>query len=214
MRYERCRTLFGDDFEKIQKAKVLILGVGGVGSFALDCLYRSGVQDITIVDFDTYDVTNQNRQIGSEAVGEVKVEVLARLYPGIKAINAKIDKAWIKRLDCEAYDVVLDCIDDRYAKVELLLKCHDRVISSMGSAKKCDPTKIEVASIWKTHGDPFARKIRYELKKRGFKGDFLVVFSPEEPRCKDKGSFVGVTGAFGLVLCSQAIKKIKEDKRE
>jgi tRNA A37 threonylcarbamoyladenosine dehydratase len=208
MRFERCRELFGEDFEKLQKARVLILGVGGVGSFALDCLYRSGVGHITIVDFDRYEVTNQNRQIGSEAVGEVKVEVLKRLYPGIEAIEARIDKEWIEKLRCEEYDVVLDCIDDRHAKVELLIKCANRVISSMGSAKKCDPTKIEVASVWKTHGDPFARKIRYELKKRGFRGDFPVVFSSETPKGEGKGSFVGVTGAFGLTLCAQAIEAI------
>ncbi len=208
MRFERCRTLFGEDFQKIQRAKVLILGVGGVGSFALDCLYRSGVGSITIVDFDRYDITNQNRQIGSEALGEIKVEVLAKLYPGITAINAKVDKEWIAKLNCDEYDVILDCIDDRHAKVELLMKCPKKIISSMGSAKKCDPTKIQVASIWKTHGDPFARKIRYELKKRGFKDNLLVVFSPEEAKCQEKGSFVAVTGAFGLVLCSQAIETI------
>ena len=115
MRFTRCRDLFGGDFEKLRRAKVLILGVGGVGSFALDCLYRSGVHHITIVDFDRYEPSNQNRQIGSEAVGEVKVEVLAKRYPGIKAIKKRIDKEWIERLDCETYDVILDCIDDRHA---------------------------------------------------------------------------------------------------
>ncbi|HIQ27877.1 MAG TPA: tRNA threonylcarbamoyladenosine dehydratase, partial [Sulfurovum sp.] len=70
MRFERCKMLFGEEnFSKIQASKILILGVGGVGSYALDCLYRSGVTDITILDFDVYDETNQNRQIGSEAVG-------------------------------------------------------------------------------------------------------------------------------------------------
>ena len=213
MRFERCRTLFGDDFEKIQKAKVLILGVGGVGSFALDCLYRSGVKDITIVDFDTYDVTNQNRQIGSEAVGEVKVDVLARLYPGIKKIDAKIDNEWVENFDFDPYDVVIDAIDDLKAKVAVAKKCYPKLISSMGSAKKCDPTKIEAASIWKTHGDPFARKFRNELKRAGFKGDFLAIFSPEEPLCKEKGSFVGVTGAFGLALCSKTIERLCNEER-
>jgi len=74
MRFERCRMLMGDDFEKLRKAKILLLGVGGVGGFCLDCLVRSGVEDITIVDFDRFDITNQNRQIGSEKVGAVKVD--------------------------------------------------------------------------------------------------------------------------------------------
>ncbi|BCD60635.1 MULTISPECIES: tRNA threonylcarbamoyladenosine dehydratase [unclassified Nitratiruptor] len=213
MRFERCRMLFGKDFEKLQKAKILILGVGGVGSFALDCLYRSGVHDITIVDFDRYDPTNQNRQIGSEHVGEVKVDVLKKLYPGIKAIEAKIDQKWIEDFDFEPYDLVIDAIDDRHAKVALALKVWPKLISSMGSAKRSDPTKIEATSIWKTHGDPFARKIRYELKKAGFKGNYPVIFSSEEPKCKEKGSFVGVTGSFGLTICSKAIEKIIDSKK-
>lgn len=212
MRYERCRMLFGKDFEKLKNAKILLLGVGGVGSFALDCLYRSGVSDITIVDYDRYEPTNQNRQIGSENVGEIKVEVLQKLYPGIKAINAKIDEEWIENFDFAPYDLVLDAIDDTKAKIALALKTWPKLISSMGSAKRCDPTKIESASIWKTHGDPFARKLRYELKKRGFKGDFLTIFSPETPKCKEKGSFVGVTGSFGLALCSKTIEKLLTKK--
>ena len=213
MRFERCRTLFGKDFQKIQRAKVLILGVGGVGSFALDCLYRSGVGSITIVDFDRYDITNQNRQIGSEALGEVKVDVLANLYPGIKKIAAKIDNEWVENFDFEPYDIVIDAIDDLKAKVAIAKKCAPKLISSMGSAKKCDPTKIEATSIWKTHGDPFARKFRNELKKAGFRGDFLAIFSPETPLCKEKGSFVGVTGAFGLALCAKTIERLCNEER-
>ncbi len=213
MRFERCRQLFGEDFEKLRLAKVLILGVGGVGSFALDCLYRTGVHDITIVDFDRYDITNQNRQIGSEAVGEVKVEVLEKLYPGIKKIVSKIDNEWVEKFDFDQFDVVIDAIDDIKAKVAVAKKVGNKLISSMGSAKKCDPTKIETASVWKTHGDPFARKFRSELKKAGFKGDFLAVFSPEEPRCTEKGSFVGVTGAFGLTLCAKTIERITDEKK-
>ncbi len=208
MRFARCRELFGEDFARLQKAKVLILGVGGVGSFALDCLYRSGIHDITIVDFDRYDVTNQNRQIGSEHIGEIKVDVLANLYPGIKKINAKIDNVWVENFDFSPYDVVIDAIDDVKAKVAIAKKSSDKLISSMGSARKCDPTKIEAASIWKTYGDPFAKKIRYELKKNGFAGDFLTIFSPEEPKCTTKGSFVGVTGSFGLALCAKTIERV------
>lgn len=208
MRYDRVRKIFKDDFEKIQSAKILLLGVGGVGSFCLDCLYRSGVKDITIVDFDSYDITNQNRQIGSENVGRVKVDVLKEKYPGIKAIKAKIDEEWIENFDFSKYDIVLDAIDDIKAKVALAKKVYPKLISSTGSARKCDPTKIETASIWKTYGDAFAKKFRYELKKAGFNKDFLCIFSPEEAKCKDKGSFVAVTGSFGLTLCSKAIEKI------
>ena len=97
MRFDRCRTLFGEDsFAKLQKASVLILGAGGVGSYALDCLYRSGVKHITIVDYDKYEESNQNRQIGSCAIGELKTKRLEELYPGIIAINQKMDIAWVK----------------------------------------------------------------------------------------------------------------------
>jgi len=208
MRFERCRILFGDDFAKIQKAKILILGVGGVGSYALDCLYRSGVSDITILDYDVFDETNQNRQIGSEAVGESKVDTLATLYPGIQTIHQQMDMAWVASFDFDPYDIVIDAADTTKVKIEVAKKCFKKLIMALGSAKRYDASKIEVASIWKTHGDALARKIRNELKKAKFDRNFTVVFSPEEDKCKDKGSCVAVTGAVGLTVCSETIKKV------
>ena len=201
--------LFGEeDFEKLQKAKILILGVGGVGSYALDCLYRSGVQDITILDYDTFDETNRNRQIGSDAVGAAKTETLEALYPGIKSIHQQMDMQWVQTFDFEPYDLVLDAADTTKVKIEVAKKCYKKLIMAVGSAKRYDSNKIEVASIWKTHGDALARKIRNELKKARFDRNFTVVFSTEEAKCKEKGSCVAVTGAVGLTLCSEAIKKI------
>jgi tRNA A37 threonylcarbamoyladenosine dehydratase len=208
MRYERCRTLFGEDFEKLQKAKILILGVGGVGSYALDCLYRSGVTDITILDYDTFDETNRNRQIGSDAVGESKVETLTALYPGITGIEQKMDMAWVESFDFEPYDIVIDAADTTRVKIEVAKRCYRKLIMAMGSAKRYDTTKIEVASIWKTHGNALARKVRNELKKAKFDRNFTVIFSPEEDKCREKGSCVAVTGSFGLTACSEAIKRI------
>jgi len=208
MRFARSRSIFGSNFDKLQSAKVLLLGVGGVGGFCLDCLYRSGVQDITIVDHDSFDITNQNRQIGSEAVDAVKVIHLKTIYPTVKALHDKVTKEWCEEFDFSEYELVIDAIDDMPAKVALAHKVGDKLISSTGGAKKLDPTKIEIASIWKTHGDALAKKFRYELRKSGFKGDFPVAFSSEEPKCSDLGSFVGVTGAFGLTLCSKAIEEI------
>ena len=209
MRFERCRMLFGEeDFSKIQKAKILILGVGGVGSYALDCLYRSGVSDITILDYDTFDETNRNRQIGSDAVGESKIATLAKLYSNIQTIEQQMDMSWVAEFDFEPYDIIIDAADTTKVKIEVAKKCYKKLIMSVGSAKRLDTNKIEVASIWKTHGDALARKIRNELKKAKFDRNFTVIFSPEEDKCKDKGSFVGVTGAFGLTICSEVIKKI------
>ncbi len=209
LRFQRCELLFGkEDFAKIQKAKILILGVGGVGSYALDCLWRSGVSDITILDYDTYDETNQNRQIGSQAVGELKTEALKKLYPTVTTINQQMNMAWVEEFDFEPYDIIIDAADTTKVKIEIAKKCFKKLIMSTGSAKRFDASKIEVASIWKTSGDRLARKIRNELKKAKFDRNFTVVFSPEEDKCKEKGSFVGVTGAFGLTACSEAIKKI------
>lgn len=207
MKYDRIKLILGDDFSKLTDAKILLLGVGGVGSFCLDCLIRSGVSNITIVDFDTYDETNQNRQMWSELhEGEVKVEALKKHYPDVKIINTRIDEQWVWDFDFDGYDLVLDAIDDTKAKLALAQKCYKKLISSFGSAKRLDPTKIEVTDIWKTYGDKFGSKIRYELRKRGFSKKYRVVFSSEEAQVKAKGSFMGVSASFGLAMCSEALK--------
>lgn len=211
MKYDRIKLLLQEDFAKLQSAKLILLGVGGVGSFCLDCLVRSGITDITIVDFDTYDETNQNRQMWSELhLGEFKVEALQKHYPHAKIINVRIDEQWVREFDFDEYDVVLDAIDDTKAKLALAQKCYKKLISSFGSAKRVDPTKVEVADIWKTYGDKFGSKIRYELKKRGFNKKYTAIFSTEEAVTKEKGSFMGVTATFGLTMCAQTIKKIRE----
>jgi tRNA A37 threonylcarbamoyladenosine dehydratase len=209
MRYQRCKLLFGEeDFAKLQAASIIILGAGGVGSFALDCLYRSGVGHITILDCDRYDETNQNRQIGSEAIGELKTQRLSELYPGISVIEQRMDLAWLEGFDFSPYDLIIDAADTTRIKIELAKREYKKLLMSLGSAKRYDTSKIEVASIWKSHGDALGRKIRNELKKAKFDRNFTVVFSPEQAKCKEKGSFVGVTGAFGLTLCSEAVKRI------
>ena len=224
-RFARTLLLFKEDgFAKLQNASVLLLGVGGVGGFALDCLYRVGIGKICIVDYDCFDETNKNRQIGAfEGVGSKKVEVLSQKYPGIIALDSKVTQEFINDFDFSAYDVVIDAIDDIDAKIALALKLANKesqkprkpyLLSSTGSAKKLDPGQIQFAPIWKSYGDKFARKFREGLKKQGFKGDFMVVFSPEEPKCKELGSFSGVTGSFGLRLASEAVQLIlkKEQK--
>ncbi len=210
-KHDRIKLLLQDDFSKLQDANVLLLGVGGVGSFCLDCLYRSGVKNITIVDFDTYDKSNQNRQMWSELhENELKVEALKEHYPEVQIIKKRIDEAWVYAFDFEPYDLVLDAIDDRNAKLALAQKCYKKLISSFGSAKRLDPTKIKVDTIWKSYGDKFGSKIRYELKKRGFNKKYKVIFSSEEVQIKEKGSFMGVTAAFGLTMCAEAIKEIRK----
>ncbi|MCF6309003.1 MAG: ThiF family adenylyltransferase [Sulfurimonas sp.] len=215
MRYERIQQLLKDDFLKLQNAKVLLFGVGGVGGHCLDCLIRSGVYDITIVDYDTYDKSNQNRQLWSELhEGELKTEALKKHYPTIKTINVKVDEQWVKDFDFSEYDVILDAIDNTRAKLALAQACYRKLISSFGSAKRLDPTQVQVADIWKSAGDPLGKKIRRELTRRRFKSKYKVIFSSEEAVETDypKASFVGVTATFGMTMCAQAIKKIRENK--
>jgi tRNA A37 threonylcarbamoyladenosine dehydratase len=212
MRYDRCRTLFGDEFIKIQKASIIILGAGGIGGYALDCLYRTGCQDITIVDFDKFDISNQNRQIGSSAIGASKVKHLKTIYPNINIIESKITLKWLDEFSMDSYDFILDAIDDIKIKINLIKKYHKKLVTATASAKKTDPTKIEYKNIFETSNDPIAKIIRKKLRKDGFKHEFKVVCSTQETQCKSLGSFVAVTGSFGLSMCAVTINKIKNSK--
>ena len=169
-RFDRTLKLFGNEnFNKFRDTKLILLGVGGVGSFALDALIRTGFEKITIVDFDTYEESNRNRQLGSDDnIDRIKVEVLQEKYPSVDIINIQITEEWVDTFDFSSYDYILDAIDDIKPKVRLIQKYYKKLITTAGSAKRIDPSKIEVISIWKTFNDPFIRKIRYELKRRGF----------------------------------------------
>ena len=210
MKYDRTKKLFGDEtFNKFQDTKLLLLGVGGVGSFALDALYNTGITNITIVDFDTYEESNMNRQLGSVGnIGRVKVDVMKEKYPNVIAISERITTEWIDKFDFSSYDYILDAIDDVKPKVHLIQRHYKKIITTSGGAKRIDPSKIEYKSIWDTFNDPFIRKIRTELKQKGFKKKFKVIFSSENPLCIEKGSFEGVTGSFGLMMASVTIQKI------
>ena len=210
MRYDRTKKLFGEDtFDKFKDVKLILLGVGGVGSFALDALYNTGITNITIVDFDTYEESNMNRQMGSHGnIGRIKVEALKEKYPEVTPIHVKITPEWIDNFDFSSYDYILDAIDDVKPKVHLIKKYFTRVISTSGSAKRIDPSKIEYISIWDTYNDPFIKKIRTQLKEEGFKKKFKVIFSSENPNCIEKGSFEAVTGSFGLMMASVTMQKL------
>lgn len=210
-RFTRSRWLFGDDFEKLQKAKILVCGCGGVGGAAISALYRCGVGHISALDSDKFDITNQNRQVGSEFLNQAKAEVFSRLFDGVRALNLRIDENSINEIDLNAYDIVIDAVDDINAKILLAQKCVKLGVcffSSLGAAKRIDASKIRVCSIWQTNNDPFARKIRHELRKANFKGDYKVVCSSEMPQCKRLGSFMGVTASFGLMLASLCVQNI------
>lgn len=211
MRYTRVKWLVGDEnYEKISMTRVLIFGLGGVGGICTDALFRTGFTKLTLIDADSFETTNLNRQIHSEHIGENKAEVFAKIYQA-KAIVAKVDEEFLSTFDLSKFDLIIDAIDDIPAKVALANKIDFKkqiFISSTGGARKLDPTLIKTTSIFKTYGDALAKKFRYELRKSGFKGDFDVVFSNEEAKCKNLGSFMGVTASFGLALASLALKKV------
>ncbi|MEB2791146.1 tRNA threonylcarbamoyladenosine dehydratase [Campylobacter upsaliensis] len=211
MRYTRVKWLVGDEnYEKISRTRVLIFGLGGVGGICVDALFRTGFTKLTFIDADSFETTNLNRQIHSEHIGENKAEVFAKIYQA-KGIVAKVDEEFLSTFDLSKFDLIIDAIDDIPAKVALANKIDFKkqiFISSTGGARKLDPTLIKTTSIFKTYGDALAKKFRYELRKSGFKGDFEVVFSNEEAKCKNLGSFMGVTASFGLALASLALKKV------
>ncbi|EJW3041071.1 tRNA threonylcarbamoyladenosine dehydratase [Campylobacter upsaliensis] len=211
MRYTRVKWLVGDEnYEKISRTRVLIFGLGGVGGICTDALFRTGFTKLTLIDADSFEITNQNRQIHSEHIGENKAEVFAKIYQA-QGIVAKVDEEFLSTFDLSKFDLIIDAIDDIPAKVALANKIDFKkqiFISSTGGARKLDPTLIKTTSIFKTYGDALAKKFRYELRKSGFKGDFEVVFSNEEAKCKNLGSFMGVTASFGLALASLALKKV------
>ena len=210
MKYDRTIKLFGQEtFDKFKDVKLILFGVGGIGSFALDALYNTGITNITIVDFDTYEDSNMNRQLGSHGnIGRIKVEVLKEKYPEVTPIHVKVTPEWIDNFDFSSYDYILDAIDDIKPKVHLIKKHFTKVISTSGGAKRIDATKLEYISIWDTYNDQFIKKVRTELKNQGFKKKFKVVFSSEVPLCVEKGSFEAVTGSFGLMMASVTMQKL------
>ena len=214
-RYTRSRMLFGSSFEQIQSKTAVVMGVGGVGSFVVDCLYRSGLTQITIIDDDCFDITNQNRQIGSEHINQPKVQVLAKLYAGITPIQQNVNQNFLESFNLLAFDYIVDAIDDLNAKIHIAKRASTKpmgkFIASTGSAKKLNPLYIKVDNIWKSYGDKFARKFREGLKKAEVKTPFKVVFSPEVPKCKNLGSFSAVTASFGLTIASEIIQDILKE---
>lgn len=212
-RYTRVKWLIGEELlQKLSELKIIVFGLGGVGGICVDTLYRTGFKDFTFVDADMFEESNLNRQVHSEHIGELKAKVFERIYKA-KGIVECVNSEFLREFDLQEFDLIIDAIDDIPAKVALVKAVNTQkqiFISSMGGARKLDPTRIRVAKLYATHGDALAKKFRYELKKAGLKGDFEVVFSDEKPFCKELGSFMGVTGAFGLALASLALQKVME----
>ena len=189
----RTRMLIGDDpIQRLQKAKIAIFGVGGVGGYCVEALTRSGVGALDLYDDDTVSESNLNRQIAAlhSTIGRPKAEVLAErvrdINPAcqVRAIRMFYLPENADTVDFTQYDYVIDCIDTVTAKLDLIQRCTALgvpIISAMGSGNKLDPTAFVVTDLSKTEGCPLARIMRKELRKRGVE-HLKVVYSKELPR--------------------------------
>lgn len=203
--FNRARLLLGDEIMKsLDETRVIIFGVGGVGSWCAEGLVRSGIGHLTLVDSDRVCITNVNRQMmaTSKTIGMVKVEALKErlleINPDveIETIQAIYSEDTASQFDLDSYDFVVDAIDSLKDKAALILhatRSKAKFFSSMGAALKLDPTKIEVAEFWKVRGCPLARALRQRFKKRKEfpKRKFLCVFSEEVLSNQGKESSCG-----------------------
>ena len=179
--YSRTESLIGKDSLNILKnSKVIVFGIGGVGSFTVESLCRCGIGEISLVDFDTIDITNINRQIHamSNNIEKYKVDEMKKrielINPDIKVntFKKKLDKNNVENFNLKYYDYVVDAIDIITSKIYLIKCCYENninIISAMGAGNKLDPTRFKVVDIYKTSGCPLARVMRRELKKLGIK---------------------------------------------
>ena len=192
--FERLTLITGSETaEALQKTRVIVVGLGGVGSWCAEALVRSGVGNISIVDFDTVCVTNINRQVQatSKSVGRLKAEVLKERLTEINPLCevkafpnffASDDNSPAELFDFSSADYIIDAIDILKTKLDLIetaLTMKKRLFSSMGMALRLDPTLIKTADIWKTKGCSLARLVRQGLKKRKVYGRFMTVYSEE-----------------------------------
>ena len=226
--FSRSELLLGaDGINKLKNASVAVFGVGGVGSYTAEALARSGVGHITLVDNDTVNITNINRQLIAlhSTVGMPKVEAAkARILD----INPECDVTALNcfytgnELDLSGFDYIADAIDSVASKLNLIenaIKCGIPIISSMGTGNKLDPTKLVVTDISKTEMCPLAKVVRVELRKRGI-NHHKVVYSTEKPvphKCESEedeakrktiGSVAFVPSVAGLIIASEIIRNL------
>jgi tRNA A37 threonylcarbamoyladenosine dehydratase len=227
--FQRLGLITGaDGLEKLARQYVLVFGAGGVGSWCAEALARSGVGRIGIIDSDAVCDSNVNRQVQATTltIGLAKAEALKRrlleINPAceVTAWNEVFCRESEGRFGIEKVGYVIDAIDTLNQKLDLIeTACNSgvKLFSSMGMARKMDPTRIKVGEIWNTKGCPLARLIRQGLRKRGFSGSFTVVYSEEKlPRRGESGGYkktingsaVTVTACAGMILASLVLRDI------
>ena len=215
----------GDGFEKLKNSHVAIFGIGGVGGYALEALVRSGIGEVDIIDGDTVNITNLNRQIiaTTDTIDMPKVDAakkrLLSINPDlyVNTHNCFYGDETADIINFSDFDYVVDAIDDVKAKTLIAVKCKEagvKLISSMGFGNKMEPTMIEVSDIKKTSVCPLARTMRRRLKDAGITS-LKVVYSKEEPKVglnpdgtRILASIAFVPSAAGLVIASEVVKDI------
>ncbi len=232
--FDRTALLVGDEaMERIANVKVILFGVGGVGSWVAEALVRTGVRNITLVDSDRVAITNINRQMPATAltVGEIKTEAakqrLLEINPeaNVETLTLFYDAETASSIDLSQYDYIVDAIDSLKGKALLILNATasgKKFYSSMGAALKMDPTKIRVGEFWTVKGCPLARALRQKFKKdkRFPSKKFLCVYSDEllenkgkttetcEYKARINGSLCHITAIFGMTIAGEIIKDI------
>lgn len=227
--FQRTALLVGDEaMQRIAATRVILFGTGGVGSWCAEALIRSGVGHLTLVDPDCVEVSNINRQLPATVatVGLPKVEVLRERLLSINpradivALQQRFtaDTAYLFQLS--SFHYVVDAIDSMADKMELILLCTERqqpctLFSSMGAARKMDPTQVRTSEFWKIDGCPLAATLRKRMRKalRFPERKFQCVWSPErDDDAQPKGTLMPVTATFGLVLASLVVKDAAKNK--
>ena len=228
--FVREELLLGSDaVKKLNNSAVLVFGIGGVGSYAAEALARAGVGKIALVDNDTVNRSNINRQLLAlhSTVGRYKVDVMKERILDINpdaevlAFNQFYLESNCDFVDFADYDFIIDAIDTVSAKLHMICRAQQLgvpLISCMGTGNRLDPTKFTVTDIFKTEGCPLARVMRTELRKRGIK-KLPVVFSHEEAKrhCsvpgdnKTIGSISFVPSCAGLIAAGYVVRKLTED---
>ena len=229
--FVRSAAMLGEDaMTRLQSARVAVFGVGGVGGYVCEALVRSGVGTLDVFDKDDVSVTNLNRQIIAlrSTVGQDKVSVLAARMRDINP-DVVINEHKVFYLpenaddfDLSQYDYVVDAVDTVAAKIELAVRCEQLnvpLIAAMGAGNKLDPSKLQIADVYKTNVCPLARAMRTTLRKKGVK-HLTVAYSTEEPlrpveaidnggmRKDVPGSMAFVPSAMGLLIASHVVRQI------
>lgn len=229
--FARSAAMLGEDaMTRLQSARVAVFGVGGVGGYVCEALVRSGIGTLDVFDKDDVSVTNLNRQIIAlrSTIGQDKVSVLAARMRDINP-DVVINEHKVFYLpenaddfDLSQYDYVVDAVDTVAAKIELAVRCEQLnvpLIAAMGAGNKLDPSKLQIADVYKTSVCPLARAMRTTLRKKGVKR-LTVAYSTEEPlrpveaidnggmRKDVPGSMAFVPSAMGLLIASHVVRQI------